>query len=439
MIEKMQTVTLVCLQKEREAALEALRRLELMHVKPVSFQASRKLIDVQRELDSLNRLINMLAQKEPSEETPPEMAVKDLLEAVRNANHTMMKAQEEWDQLARTEEQLAPWGECDPRLVQSLRDDGLDVRFCQASAVRLPELPDHVMVSEINRVGDQVFFIAVSREPLEMELPEVMLPLERSLAEVRARKAEVSETIREADRKLAELAHGIPELEKYKTKLVDEEDFLTALERMDGGNQLATLTGYIPAKNREKLAESALEHGWAYRITDPDPDDLDVPTLITTPRWLKVSRPLFDFVGITPGYREFDISAWFLIFFTIFFAIIVGDGGYGAVFLIGTLIARQKAGPGARVAVNLMFLLSFFTVVWGFLTGNFFGINPDYLPAFMQGIEYFTGPNQQANTQFFCFLIGAIHLTIGHGIKMSAVINSTIFSRRLMFCLYLFH
>ncbi|HPQ39721.1 MAG TPA: hypothetical protein PLV45_05050 [bacterium] len=103
----------------------------------------------------------------------------------------------------------------------------------------------------------------------------------------------------------------------------------------------------------------------------------------------------------------------------------MGDGGYGLLFLAGTLVLKRKAGPSAQVAVNLMFLLSFFTVVWGFLTGNFFGIHPSKLPAFMQGIEYFTGPNQQANTQYFCFLIGAIHLTIGHGIKLSAVINST--------------
>ncbi|HPQ39720.1 MAG TPA: hypothetical protein PLV45_05045 [bacterium] len=300
MIEKMKTVTLVCLKKDQAAALETLRGLELMHVKPVAFQASRKLADVQRELDSLTRIINMLAQKEPADQTPPEMPAEKLFETIREVNHRMTRAHDEWEQLARIEEQLEPWGAFDPNLLKEIRDSGLDLRLCQASASKLPELPAGVILHEINRILDQVYFAVVSREPLEMELPEVNLSLDRSLTEVRARKKELSEIIRSADAELATLAHAMPALEKHKTELLDDEEFLTAMERMNTEQRLVTLTGYIPVKRTGQLKENAMEHGWAYRLSDPAPDDLDVPTLISTPRWLRVSKPLFDFVGITP-------------------------------------------------------------------------------------------------------------------------------------------
>lgn len=425
MIEKMKTVTIVCLKNDQADALAALRDLELMHIKPLVFQPSRKLADVQRELDTLTRLINLLSGKKRSAVPAETLTVNDLIHRVKDLNHTVVRSLEELDQLSRIEEQLEPWGHFDPALLTAIRDSGMDIRFCAAPANRLPEVPARAVRREINRVGDHVYFVIISGEALAGDYPEVTVSFDRSLDDVRRRKEELNETIRAADDALSRLAHAAGMLEKKRIDVLDEEEFLSTLARMNGEDRLTTLTGYIPARAEDRLKRAALENGWAYRITDPDPDDLDVPTLINTPKWLMMSRPLLNFVGITPGYREFDISAWFLVFFTLFFAIIVGDGGYGAIFLIATLFIGRKADPSAKIAVNLLFLLSFFTLVWGFLTGNFFGIDPGKLPRFMQGIAFFTGPDQQANTQFFCFLIGAIHLSIGHGIKLSAVLNST--------------
>ena len=425
MIEKMKTVSLVCLKNDQENALKQLRELKLMHVKPISVQGSRKLSDVQRELDGLTRMINLLSGKEADEEKPGELDADELIEKVRELNTGITKAQEEWDMLARHEEALIPWGEFDPTLITELRDAGMDVRLCIASSAKIPELPEGAALQEINRIGDMVYFLILSRETLTEELPEALLPMDNSLSQIREQKAKLEEIIEKDEKQLAILANAIDKLEEKKEAVMDDEEFISNMERMGIDESLCTITGYVADKHVEKLKTAAMDHGWALQIDDPAEEDLDVPTMITVPKWLNISKPLFDFVGITPGYREFDVSAWFLIFFTIFFAIIVGDGGYGAIFLVGTFIARAKADANAKVAVNLLMLLSFCTLVWGFLTGNFFGIDPELMPAFMRGIPYFTGENAQANTQFVCFLIGAIHLSIGHGIKLSAVINST--------------
>ena len=52
--------------------------------------------------------------------------------------------------------------------------------------------------------------------------------------------------------------------------------------------------------------------------------------------------PVFDILGTVPGYREYDISFWFLGFFTLFFAMIIGDAGYGCLLLLQALVLPLK-------------------------------------------------------------------------------------------------
>jgi len=425
MIEKMKTVSMVCLEKDRQTALESLRSLKLMHVRPVVFQGSKDLARAQKKLDYISRVINLLEAKKPSDEKPEKISAEEIIEQVRKLNRKIIKSQEEWDQLVRYEELLGPWGEFDAGLIEEIKAGGLYIYLCSSTTDKIPELPSSAALKKINKVNDNIYYIVVSDIPVEVELPEVILPVDMTLKSIKARKKVLTQTISESEQRLAVLAHTMDELKKLQEAAMDDEDLLSNLEGMGRDESLCTITGYVPVKSIKKLKDAAMTNGWALQITEPKDDDTDVPTLITIPKLLQISKPLFDFVGITPGYREFDISAWFLIFFSIFFAIIVGDGGYGSIFLIATLIAKKKAAPSAQVAVNLLLLLSSLTIIWGFLTGNFFGMDQTILPGFMRGIPYFSGENAQANTQFFCFLIGAIHLTIGHGIKLSAVINST--------------
>ncbi|UKI33074.1 MAG: hypothetical protein L6W00_06140 [Lentisphaeria bacterium] len=77
--------------------------------------------------------------------------------------------------------------------------------------------------------------------------------------------------------------------------------------------------------------------------------------------------PLFQFLGISPGYDEIDVSGGVLVFFTIFYAMIIGDAGYGLVFLLGTLLAKWKFrnNRAAALPLRLMTVLSIAAIVWG--------------------------------------------------------------------------
>ncbi len=129
-----------------------------------------------------------------------------------------------------------------------------------------------------------------------------------------------------------------------------------------------------------------------------------------------IVQPVFDGINILPGYLEADISVVFMLFFSVFFAMIIGDAGYGALFLVLTLLFRKKL---PRNASNLLVITSVCTIAWGLVSGSVFGISPEFLQTTFFGTLWipFLDPLKERTAQNImgmCFLIGAIQLSIGH-------------------------
>jgi V/A-type H+-transporting ATPase subunit I len=133
-------------------------------------------------------------------------------------------------------------------------------------------------------------------------------------------------------------------------------------------------------------------------------------------------------ISILPGYREVDISAAFLFFLSIFFAMLVGDAGYGALFLILTAWARIKKPNAPASVFSLLYILSTCTLIWGILTGNYFGYYTyNNLPSPLKAltISWLAGADSETHLMLVCFYIGAIHLTLAHLWNTVRMINTT--------------
>ena len=158
----------------------------------------------------------------------------------------------------------------------------------------------------------------------------------------------------------------------------------------------------------ERVGES---EKWGLVVEDPLETD-NVPTLVRNPRWVEIIRPVFKMINTIPGYREVDISFWFLLFFSVFFGMLVGDAGYGAIFFIINLFChtRFKNKVKDKSIFFLTYTLSLCAIIWGILTGTFFG--QAWLPQRLEPLLPFLRENK--SLQALCFLIGAMHLSIAH-------------------------
>jgi len=92
----------------------------------------------------------------------------------------------------------------------------------------------------------------------------------------------------------------------------------------------------------------------------------------------KVGEDLVTFYD-TPSTKDKDPSFWVYFFFSLFFAMIVLDVGYGLFYLlIGVFLKIKFANNSSaflKRIITLIFSLSIATIILGILSGSFFGIS----------------------------------------------------------------
>ena len=117
------------------------------------------------------------------------------------------------------------------------------------------------------------------------------------------------------------------------------------------------------------------------------------------------------------------MSLWFLIFFTVFTAMIIGDAAYGFIFLIVAIVLHVKTKKLSNV-VFLVYVLSIGTIIWGAITGTWFGseaamniplLRSLVIPSFANYPQYFgVSTTAQQNTIIkFSFTLGVIQIALG--------------------------
>lgn len=419
MIEPMSNVTVICLAQDRQLTVDRLADLGLVHVTDVRPPASDELDRLTERRERLRRAQLVLqATAEELDETPEAPAAEPdtadaLAEAVNAAVTERSQASDLRLRLNRIAEELAPWGSFTQERLDQLESAGYALQLGMAREDNLPDLPDDAYLHEISRSGKTVRFAVIA--PSDEELPFEPMPFpEITDADELQRKIRDCETRRaEAEQRLAGLTLYRDMLNTEISTLDSHIALCRARDGMGEDRRLAYLQGYAPKDQLAPIREAAEDAGWGLQIEDADPDNPEVPTKLRIPKIFQLSRPIFEFLGILPGYHETDVSIPFLVFLTLFFGMIVGDAGYGLLFLAVAIPLRLINKKSERVlALNLFLLMSLVTVLWGMLSGNVFALPREYLPSALHGIEALTGTMQYENLQWFCFLVAAIHLSL---------------------------
>jgi len=235
--------------------------------------------------------------------------------------------------------------------------------------------------------------------------------------------AEIEALLANKRKNLAACTEEFCQLTKYRPFLkrdLQEQKKLAAFAEAKGAlameQDLTYLTGFCPCSALDTLRAAARQKKWGLVVAEPGEDDR-IPTLILYSGWTRPFKPVMDFIGVTPGYREFDSNGPSLFFFTIFFAMLVGDAGYGLLLFLAALffIYRTRAD---REPFILLALLSAATLIWGTLTGNWFGSESlAQLPGLRQlTIPALTAaaPKSAAAVIQLCCLLGAVQLSFAH-------------------------
>ena len=451
MIEPMKKVSVVLLNKEKEEALKALRKIGLVHLEKID-GASEKLTAFKEYSNNAMLAEAILGEiklpkvKKGSEPKLSDDKVIELCKEVVAKSERKKQLMEEISADTTELDRFALWGDVCNEDFDFLKDKDIALKMYEINAEKYNLIDPDIQTILVNNDKKTVRFLIVNGGEGR---PEKLLPEAFEVPFPRISTQLLQEEIRRDEKELDEIqafytenAKYVPAISAYKKALETDIEF----ENVNSGigcdkegtdNDLAWLSGYVPAADLDEFKRYCADNNWAVAYADPEDEDADVPTKLKNNKFVSLIYPLTDFLGTVPGYHEFDISGWFLLFFTIFFAMIFGDGGYGAlvaVIILFLMLKTKLSGKKVPAAFGLFLLVSLATVVWGAVTCTWFGISSDKLPDWLTGlsIPYISGAyadklwnvpwisdpsiglTKDQNLQIFCFSLALIQLCVAH-------------------------
>ena len=433
MIVKMKKVTLLSLEKDKESFLSSLRALGVVHIKNVTTPPASSLETIEGLISDAKNAIEILEAN--SEENIKELPKKNLSDAPEIAREIIFQSSEKKrlvDELIAVEKHIEwykTWGSFNPSDIDRLKSKGIFVRLYRKGKNAFKKLKTREDIHFISQSGQYVFFTQVtSNEKKDLFFDEIK-PLEKSQVEYCQECESLRKRIDKINARLNTSARLISFLGLYLKDIEKKHTFLNVLHGMKEEEKFSYLQGFCPIEKIKDLMVLAKRQKAGYLIEDPE-NSAEVPTLIRNPKWIKIIKPVFQFMNTIPGYGEYDISLCFLLFFSVFFAMLIGDAGYGLLFLTITFLARIKFRKAKPEPFILMYVLSCATIVWGAITGTWFGFEgiaklPFFNSLIIERINSFVGSNQQFMI-YMCFVIGVIQLTIAHLTIAFKKINSLI-------------
>ena len=426
MIEKMKMVHVITSASAKEEMLKDLQSIGVMHIAEKQ-NADRAVTERFQSISDAAAVLKSHAdpkQLRNHEEPLSEEAFGVEYAKVREAIDRKSALEQEITSANAEISRISPWGDFQPSDVEFLRKQGFDFHFYRIDEKDYPELAssEDIQVIKLGPVGKSVAVAVLGTLPQTIQATEFIMP-EKSLTELQKDVADAEDGIRKCDEELSSESQYYEAFCRQQMKAQNALKFSEANATLQGDEDFVWLAGYIPEADIDKFKAMTSEGKFAWAIEDVDEEDAFVPTKLRYNKVSKLIKPIYDILDIRPGYREQDISLWFFLFFILFFAMIIGDGGYGLLILLATAAIHVKQKK-LTDAIFLLYILSVGTIVWGAVTGTWFGMESAMNVPFLRALvipsiatypEYFGVTSTQ--TQFaimkFSLSVGIVQLVLG--------------------------
>ena len=191
------------------------------------------------------------------------------------------------------------------------------------------------------------------------------------------RLAEVKRQQEALRKHLDELAERLPELylcaDRLASRLQREEN----RRRLLTDGCIVAFDGWVPEKKTARLTAYLDTADCDYTLSDPTVEQIpEVPVLLEDNAVARSMNCITEQYSL-PAYDGVDPNPVMAPFFILFFGMMMADIGYGLLMLLGSWLFLKKKRPDDRSFMEMIFWCGVTTVVFGAMTGSFFG---DFLP-----------------------------------------------------------
>ena len=413
MITQMKKYTFLVFHREYEAFLEQLREAGVVHVteKAAGMAEDEHLQALLTEVEATRKLI---AQGAPNQ----------LLTEKANLEQRIAATKKE-------AEKMAVWGDFSAERIEDLKQAGYTLRYFTCSKKSFQEEWGIVVAEQ----GATVYFVQVTSsgdEAMRLLGDEAGVCQEQYLNQKSAtdlmKDVEGLNGLLVAQNARIELwaKENIPALEAKLVELKQRIDWqrVTLNTDSEADGSLKILEGFCPADQAPALNELLAKQEVYYQEEDPQVED-NTPIKLRNNKFTKLFEPLTGMYG-WPNYNEYDPTPILAPFFLLFFALCMGDCGYGfLLIIIGLLIAKKKLNIAMFEGLGpIITVLGAGTAVVGFFLGTFMGIDlytAEWMPQALKNVMLKGNVDVAGMTydiqMVFAICIGIFHICLAMVVK----------------------
>ncbi len=439
MITSMDHLTLVGPKSSAKELLAAVQNLGVLHVDPLEreelgqFQLDDVDTNLKNRWDSLanrsNSLMDMLgvdslatkgAKLGSNDVDSLEAELAGIAEQVESQVATRAEVKDELDVI---KTYLRPFRDLAPNLGRF--DDSrylqgtafsvaTDEAYAELEAAIAEEMPERVVLAAKPSDSGYLVTAAISKNDHEafirilgrLGLAEMSLPgqyAEHDTAKavhiMEERSQSLPKKLEETEAELASLSqqHGAT-LKAISDESSNQQSRYSTMSDLAASKYGFALQGWLPTVEAD-AAVASLNKQFPDVVVETrradEHHDHNVPVTFSNPKWM---QPFEGLLGLfaPPKYGSFDPTWTLAIFFPFFFGLVVGDIGFGLLFLFIGLAMRARGLAGKAMSLGplgvtiqpkalgavtaVMFWCAGWSILFGFLYGEFFGNFLEYWP-----------------------------------------------------------
>lgn len=388
MIKPMTQYTFVVFHKDVPEFLKEVQALGVVDIRRSTRPADATSKELFENISSLKSLVKTLqtSKKEGVKkhltidrtlaDSFEEMDIKSLCNLGAELCASKTALEKERSSILRDMSQAEPWGEFNNEDLAKIEALGFVPHFYAVEKKKLTDdMQEKYPVHVLNEIGNKIYFVILAKpdEKIALKLKESEFP-KKSFSVLKNESERIAEEIENCSGKLYTLSTQTDRLENEMNRLSSLVDLYLAGKSSEKAAEetLYIFTAFSPRENDARLSEFLdASEGVYYTMRAATVED-NPPIALRSNWFTRMFAPLTDMYG-RPAYNEFDPTPYISVFFLLFFAMCMGDAGYGILLIIIGLLLRKK--PAAAQFAPLVITLGVATLIIGFVFHTFFGID----------------------------------------------------------------
>ena len=414
MIASMTKYSFILLNGQQKDLLEMMQGLGLVDITRSTRPVDDKSRDLLAELELLDGLIQGLEKAEIPEGTAPEFIDGDI---VRLTGGMLMRYTDdtaEIKQLQKEVDTLRVWGDFDLSVLEKLDQAGVPLHFHSLSNKLFQDKwAEDCALTVVAKDKNTTWFVVAGEDTLPGELPRPVENVSQKEKELRDKQKHFERVLQ----RIAGAKERLDELKEKRARTYEQLDlYLADASAVSAAEDtIVTLVGYAPAEAEATVTEALDKAGVFYFKEAAQAQDRP-PIQLKNNWFVRQFEVLTDMYG-RPAYDGFDPTPYISVFFLLFFALCMGDAGYGLVLIAVGLLLRRV--PSFKDLAPLVTLLGMGTVVVGFFLHTFFSIDIAQWKVF-EPVKFLFLPDEiagYAGGMVLAIVVGVVHLCLAMVVK----------------------